>query len=503
MSLSEMTHQDASVFCEKTVSPLEMETSAYSDETVSLEVTESPITSDTDASLHGPRRGTGTLQLAIIVFYSVSGGPFGIEEAVRSAGAFFCLLGFLIAPFIWSVQEATMTAELGSAYPDASGGVAWVEEAFGQRAGYTCGFLSFVSGTADTAIYPLLFLDYVFQVVNADDLPNWIQYAACTVFAVILSYINYRGLSLVGNLTTVICFISMSPFIVALLLGLFKIQPRLWFRMPDNTDGSSTLGAILWRPFLNSLFWNLNSFDSAASFSAEVEDVYSFPRAMYWSVLLVAGSYLIPLLTVLGISDAPQSAWVDGYMASAISTVGGIWLERWLVFAAAITNIALFQAEMASDSYQVMGMATKGYLPAIFSTRSRYGTPTYGILLGLSIVLLMSVTNLESIIELLNFDYAISLLMEYAAFIKLRMSKPELHRPYRIPFGTFGCCLLMMPSFAFTLLVMGLASKYTMAFGLVSVIIPLGIFQMKRSKCVPKMYSRVSSNVAEDDVIPS
>jgi amino acid transporter len=343
----------------------------------------------------------------------------------------------------------------------------------------------------------------VFQVVNADDLPNWIQYAACTVFAVILSYINYRGLSLVGNLTTVICFISMSPFIVALLLGLFKIQPRLWFRMPDNTDGSSTLGAILWRPFLNSLFWNLNSFDSAASFSAEVEDVYSFPRAMYWSVLLVAGSYLIPLLTVLGISDAPQSAWVDGYMASAISTVGGIWLERWLVFAAAITNIALFQAEMASDSYQVMGMATKGYLPAIFSTRSRYGTPTYGILLGLSIVLLMSVTNLESIIELLNFDYAISLLMEYAAFIKLRMSKPELHRPYRIPFGTFGCCLLMMPSFAFTLLVMGLASKYTMAFGLVSVIIPLGIFQMKRSKCVPKMYSRVSSNVAEDDVIPS
>jgi amino acid transporter len=396
-----------------------------------------------------------------------------------------------------------MTAELGSAYPDASGGVAWVEEAFGQRAGYTCGFLSFVSGTADTAIYPLLFLDYVFQVVNADDLPNWIQYAACTVFAVILSYINYRGLSLVGNLTTVICFISMSPFIVALLLGLFKIQPRLWFRMPDNTDGSSTLGAILWRPFLNSLFWNLNSFDSAASFSAEVEDVYSFPRAMYWSVLLVAGSYLIPLLTVLGISDAPQSAWVDGYMASAISTVGGIWLERWLVFAAAITNIALFQAEMASDSYQVMGMATKGYLPAIFSTRSRYGTPTYGILLGLSIVLLMSVTNLESIIELLNFDYAISLLMEYAAFIKLRMSKPELHRPYRIPFGTFGCCLLMMPSFAFTLLVMGLASKYTMAFGLVSVIIPLGIFQMKRSKCVPKMYSRVSSNVAEDDVIPS
>ena len=250
-------------------------------------------------------RQIGTLQLAIIVFYSVSGGPFGIEEAVRSAGAFVCLLGFLIAPFIWSIPEAAMTAELGSAYPDAAGGVAWVEEAFGQRAGWTCGFLGFISGAADTAIYPILFLDYVLQVVNTENLPEWLQYSAFFVFAVILSYINYRGLSLVGNVTTAICLISMSPFIVAFFLGISRVEPRLWFRMPQG-DSSEVNGigilvsGVLWRPFLNSLFWNLNSYDSAASFSAEVEDVHSFPRAMLWSVLLVAGSYFVPLLTVLG-----------------------------------------------------------------------------------------------------------------------------------------------------------------------------------------------------------
>ena len=104
-----------------------------------------------------------------------------------------------------------------------------------------------------------------------------------------------------------------------------------------------------------------------------------------------------------------------------------------------VSNIALFQSEMASDSYQVMGMAEKGYLATIFSKRSRYGTPTYGILSCVSIVLLMiSVTDLESIIEFLNFNSAISLLMERAAFLKLRMSKPQVHRPRQVPFGHFS-----------------------------------------------------------------
>lgn len=346
------------------------------------------------------------------------GGPFGTEEAIRSAGPFFCLLGFLVGPLLWSIPEAAMTAELGSAYPDPSGGVAWVEEAFGARAGWTCGFLAFVSGATDTAIYPILFLDYILQVVNAEDPNPFLQYAAVSIFAIVLSYINYRGLPVVGNISTVICLLSMSPFIIAFFLGVWKVEPRLWFRLPEASANAvestssglisrASISGVLWRPFLNNLFWNLNSFDSAASFSAEVDDPgRTFPRAMFWSVLLVAGSYFLPLLVVLGISDDPQSTWVDGYLATAIAEVDGWWLEGWLVFAAGITNIALFQAEMASDAFQVMGMADRDYLPEVFSTRSRYGTPTYGILLGLSIVLVMSVTDLESIIELLNFNYA-------------------------------------------------------------------------------------------------
>lgn len=84
--------------------------------------------------------------LAVLVFYSVSGGPYGSEASVRSAGNFYTLLGYLVAPFIWSIPEAIMTAELSSAMPEAAGGVAWVEEAFGERAGWMAGYLGWIAG---------------------------------------------------------------------------------------------------------------------------------------------------------------------------------------------------------------------------------------------------------------------------------------------------------------------------------------------------------------------
>jgi len=62
-----------------------------------------------------------TLALAVLVFYKVSGGPFGCEPSVKAAGPFVAILGFIITPIIWCIPEALVTAELGSAYPGKKG----------------------------------------------------------------------------------------------------------------------------------------------------------------------------------------------------------------------------------------------------------------------------------------------------------------------------------------------------------------------------------------------
>ena len=69
--------------------------------------------------------------------------------------------------------------------------------------------------------------------------------------------------------------------------------------------------------------------------------------------------------------------------------------------------------------------------------------------------------SFQEILEFLNFLYAIGMLLEFAAFIKLRLKKPDLHRPYKVPLGTFGVTMLCLPPALMLVLVMCLASLKT------------------------------------------
>jgi amino acid transporter len=441
----------------------------------------------------------GVVPLAVIIFYSVSGGPFGCEASVRAGGNFYTLLGFLVMPWVWSVQEALITAELGTAFPEASGGVAWVEEAFGPSAGWMSGYLSWVAGATDNAIYPVLFSDYVLAMQSDSEEVNPVsRFLLLSGTSLALGYINWLGLPLVGAMSVWICIVAMSPFLIMTVVGAFQIEPSRWLELPqrdptsndtgtdtgddDDTSGgffpNASLGGVLLRPFFNNLFWNLNSFDSASSFAADIDNPGRvLPRAMMWSVLLVVSCYLFPLMIAIGATDTNQRDWVDGYLASITSEIAGPWLGAWTVFAAGISNVGQFQAELSSDAFQLMGMADRGYLPKLFSIRSKHGTPTYGILLGTVVVVFLGVSDLATLIELLNFNYSISLLMEYCAFIKLRISRPDLERPFRIPLDTTGCILMLVPTFLLTLLVLGLATYQTYLFSVIVIIVGSFIFR--------------------------
>jgi hypothetical protein len=109
----------------------------------------------------------------VLVFYGVSGGPFGVEPAVAAGvsdrvalgfcdgfvfelqltgscalqGPLIALLGFIVLPIAWSIPEALITAELSTAFPEASGFVAWVTTAYGP-------FWGFMVSVAQTCCNP-------------------------------------------------------------------------------------------------------------------------------------------------------------------------------------------------------------------------------------------------------------------------------------------------------------------------------------------------------------
>ena len=89
----------------------------------------------------------GLFSLAVLAFYSVNGGAFGIEDIVRAGGPFYALCGFSLL-LVWAVPEALITMELSTAFPEASGSVAWVEAAFGPFWAFQKGWLSWLSGVS-------------------------------------------------------------------------------------------------------------------------------------------------------------------------------------------------------------------------------------------------------------------------------------------------------------------------------------------------------------------
>jgi amino acid transporter len=350
-----------------------------------------------------------------------------------------------------------------------------VEEAFGSKAGLLCGYFHWVSGATDNAIYPSLFLEYLAEYAKLESGSNVERFFFCVVMTIILAVVNWTGLEIVGNLSLVVAITSMSPFILLCIIGIKDVDYHRWFIMPEQNVSmdddaisgttflpSPTWGGVLWRPFVNSLFWNLNSFDVGASFAGEVRDPERvFPRAMFLSAIFVCLSYILPLGIALGATDSKQQQWSAGYLVTAASNIGGNWLGAWTLFASAISNIALFEAEMSGDAYQLMGMADRGLIPKVFTRRSRFGTPTNGILVGTAVIFCLSVADFDALVEMLNFSLCLSMLMEFSAFVKLRITDGDHDRPYRIPLNTFGCILFIIPPCTVCIVLMLYASKMT------------------------------------------
>lgn len=407
------------------------------------------------------------LPLIALIFYDVSGGPFGIEDSVKAGGGpLLSLLGFFIFPFIWSIPEALVTAELATSFPENGGYVLWISAAFGPFWGFQEGFWKWFSGVMDNALYPVLFLDYL-----KHSLPVFNRLAAripaLLGLTMSLTYLNYRGLHIVGFSAVFLAVFSLFPFVVMGVLSIPRISPRQWFVVD--------LKKVDWRGYFNSMFWNLNYWDKASTLAGEVENPSkTFPKALFGAVILVVSSYLIPLLAGTGALGGNYGEWSDGYFAEVGLLIGGLWLKWWIQAAAAMSNLGLFEAEMSGDAFQLLGMSEMGMLPAIFASRSKYGTPTISILFSATGVIFLSWMSFQEILEFLNFLYSIGMLLEFAAFIKLRIKKPDLHRPYKVPFQTFGAIMLCIPPSLLLVLVMCLASLRT--FLVSGTVIILGLF---------------------------
>lgn len=421
-------------------------------------------------------RKVSVLPLIFLIFYEVSGGPFGVEDSVGAAGPLLALLGFLVFPFIWSVPEALITAEMGTMFPENGGYVVWVSSALGPFWGFQQGWMKWLSGVIDNALYPVLFLDYLKSGIPALG-GGWPRVVAALALTVLLTYMNYRGLTIVGWVAVTLGVFSLLPFVVMGFLSIPKLEPSRWLVV--------NLHDVDWNLYLNTLFWNLNYWDSISTLAGEVKNPKkTLPRALFYALILVVLGYFFPLLIGTGAVPLDRELWTDGYFSDIAKIIGGVWLRWWVQAAAAMANMGMFVAEMSSDSFQLLGMAERGMLPEFFAKRSKHGTPLIGILFSASGVILLSWLSFQEIVAAENFLYCFGMILEFIAFVKLRIKYPNASRPYKIPVGTIGAIAMCIPPTILIGIVLALSTLKVAIVSLVAVVI--GFIMEPALKCVEK-----------------
>ncbi len=127
--------------------------------------------------------------------------------------------------------------------------------------------------------------------------------------------------------------------------------------------------------------------------------------------------------------------------------VGGIWLCTAIIVACFLGNMGLYIAKMFENSWQMQGMAAAGVIPSVFKQiHPRFRSPWNATILSFFIIAILVSFDFNFIVTIDTTFNCAAALLEMFAFFSLRMNRPNLKRPFKIPVHSrLGLCLFLTP----------------------------------------------------------
>jgi amino acid transporter len=383
-----------------------------------------------------------------VVFFTVSGGAYGLEPLVGAVGPAWAVALVVLAPIAWSVPIALVAAELSSALPAEGGYYVWVRRGLGDFWGVQEGWWTMAYSAVDMAIYPVLFVDYLTWFVpslalDASGHTHFSVLAARWAIAVAVVMLalwnNSRGARAVGRIAIVNAFVVLVPFAILTAIGFS--HGGAWHAI---ATGVTPHASGLWLLGLSTVLWNYCGWDNVSTFAGEVEDPRrNYPRALGWGVVLIALVYLLPLIAGLEATTDPK-LWSESQGWPAIARVmAGPWLGAVIALAALASAWSLFDGQLLYVSRLPWVMARDGWLPrALARVSPRTGVPMRALFVACAVTALFTALPFGKLVVLDIALYSTALLLELVALVALRRSEPELERPFRIGGGAVGLALV-------------------------------------------------------------
>jgi APA family basic amino acid/polyamine antiporter len=354
-----------------------------------------------------------------------------------------------------TLAGALTFAELGAAMPRAGGHYVYLNEAYGPLWGFLCGwilFLVYMSG--GIAALAAAFSEYLGgfwpavstgrQLFAVDVLPGppelvWRVSAGQVVAAVsimILSGVNWWGVregKLVQNVLTVI---KIGVLAVIVVLGLTATKGRgfdlVW--RPAGLDFSQLL--VAFGVALVAVSWAFDGWNNVNFAAGEIRDpAKNLPRALFLGTAGVTLLYvLVNVVYFRGVSLAEMSGEVRIAEQAATALFGG--RAGVLVGTAVMISIlGSLNGSILTGPRIYYAMAKDGlFFRQAARVHPRNRTPDVAIAMQAVWACALALTG--TFVQLFTFVMFVSILFWIAAagaVIVLRVKRPDLPRPYRVP----------------------------------------------------------------------
>jgi amino acid transporter len=366
------------------------------------------------------------------MYLVVSGGPYGLEDAVAAGGARLVLLLCMVVPLTLSLPTALMSAELTALMPLEGGFYFWVKEGLGPFAGFAEAYLTILYTAVDTAIYPALFASYAIALV-----PLTISGQVFLGMAMVwlAGMLNLMGVRLVGRTSAILAAALLAPFVALIISAIPQLSH---WQMPA---GPLTGGDLIGRfgSALTVVIWNFGGWENLSVVAAEIHHPRrNYLRAVLIAVPMVTLGYLLPLTVCLGEKTAPAE-WHTGSFAQAGARIGGPMIGTAIAVGGTLSSFAVFEAAMLWVSRLPFVLAGEGYLPpALAGLWSGHEVPARSILLCCLVFTVLVPLGFTTLVVLDVFFYMMALALEMTALIRLRRTRPKRTGLFVIGGGNLG-----------------------------------------------------------------
>jgi amino acid transporter len=367
------------------------------------------------------------------MFSYTTGGPFGLEDMVTTSGPGITLLYLLILPFFWCIPVSLVSAELTTAMPVEGGFYRWTRAAFGDFWGFLAGWWNWSASFLLGGAYAVLFADYF--VYYFPGMTWWEHYLISFAVIVALTWVNVRGIEMVGQVATALEIFIFIPVAVMIVLAFmrWRFNPFTPWMVPHQPRFQ------VFGVGLAIGLWLYSGYEQLSTVAEEVENPQrAYPRALAMVVPLSIAAYFLPALAGLA-SAGNWEKWRAGFFADAARMIGGPWLGAWMAFAAALGSVALLNSTILTTTRMPFTMAEDGYLPDVLTRKHpRYSTPWIAIAVSALIYSLVAWQSLARLLSVYIWLRSATTVLTVLSGWRLRRTRPELPRSFVVPGGKLG-----------------------------------------------------------------